>query len=190
MKYAYSQREITVPDTVSFKLDGKKIEIKGPKGTVKRDFSHAKNVELSSPAKGKILIESRFPRKADLAMLGTLEGHIKNMILGVTVGFKYKMIIAYSHFPLTVKVDKDILEITNYTGERGKRLVPILGNVKVTATKENVIIEGIDKEEVSLNAGRFQQAAKIRFKDRRIFQDGIYIMEKWAGDALLWHVKT
>jgi large subunit ribosomal protein L6 len=190
MKYAYSQREVTVPDKISFKLDGKKVEIKGPKGTITRDFSHAKNVELSSPAKGKILIETRFPRKADLAMIGTLEGHIKNMILGVTVGFKYKMVIAYSHFPLTVKVNKDILEITNYTGERGMRTVPIVGNVKITTTKENVVIEGIDKEEVSLNAGRFQQAAKIRFKDRRIFQDGIYVYEKYAGDQLLWHIKT
>ncbi len=190
MKYAYSQREVTVPDKISFKLDGMKIEIKGPKGTIVRDFSHAKNVEITSPVKGKILIETRFPRKADLAMIGTIEGHIKNMILGVTVGFKYKMVIAYSHFPLTVKVNKDILEISNYTGERGIRLVPILGNVKITATKENVVIEGIDKEEVSLNAGRIQQAAKVRFKDRRVFQDGIFVYEKWNGDQLLWHVKT
>ncbi|MBN2152053.1 MAG: 50S ribosomal protein L6 [Candidatus Lokiarchaeota archaeon] len=190
MKYAYSKREMTVPDKVSFKLDGKRVEVKGPKGTIARDFSHAKNVELSSPAKGKILIEARFPRKADLAMLGTLEGHIKNMILGVTVGFTYKMIIAYSHFPLTVKINNDVLEISNYTGERGVRLVPILGNVKITATKESVVIEGIDKEEVSLNAGRIQQAAKVRFKDRRVFQDGIFVYEKFAGDQLLWHVKT
>ncbi|NMC08434.1 MAG: 50S ribosomal protein L6 [Candidatus Lokiarchaeota archaeon] len=190
MKYAYSQREVTVPDKVTFKVDGKKIEMKGAKGTMIKDFSHAKNIDITSPAKGKILIECRFPRKADLAMLGTLEGHIKNMILGVTVGFKYKMIIAYSHFPLTVKVNKDILEITNYTGERGMRTVPIVGNVKVTATKDSVVIEGIDKDEVSLNAGRFQQAAKVRFKDRRVFQDGIFVYEKYAGDQLLWHVKT
>jgi large subunit ribosomal protein L6 len=190
MKYAYAQREVKVPEKVSFKLDGMKVEVKGPKGSISRDFSHAKNVDITAPAKDKILVETRLPRKADLAMLGTLEGHIKNMITGVTVGFKYKMVIAYAHFPMTVNVKKDILEIANYTGERGLRTVPIVGNVKVTTSKDSVVIEGIDKEEVSLNAGRFQQAARIRFKDRRVFQDGIFVFEKWAGDHLLWHIKT
>nr|MDO8114416.1 50S ribosomal protein L6 [Candidatus Sigynarchaeota archaeon] len=193
MKYAYISREVKIPadQKVSCKLDGKKVEVKGPKGMVARDFSHARNVELNMPSKDKITVEAKFPRKADMAMVGTVEGHIKNMIIGVTQGFKYKMVIAYAHFPVTCSVDKNknIFEIKNFQGERGNRTVPIVGNVKITTTKDQVVIEGIDKEEVSLNAGRIQQCAKVFHKDRRIFQDGIYVFEKYAGESLFWHVK-
>lgn len=188
MKYAYIKREVKVPSNVTFKLDGKKIEVQGPKGQIARDFTHAKNIEMSAQD-DTILIEAKFPRKADMAMVGTIEGHIKNIILGVTQGFKYKMIIGYSHFPVTVKVNPSNVEIQNFQGERGARMVETSPNVKITSTKENVTIEGIDKDEVSMVAARIQLGTKVHHKDHRIFQDGIFVYEKWAGDNLIWHIK-
>ncbi|HME52047.1 MAG TPA: 50S ribosomal protein L6 [Candidatus Lokiarchaeia archaeon] len=189
MKYAYIKREVKVPSNVTLKLDDKKVAVKGPKGEITRDFSHAKNVEMSMQD-DTIVIEAKFPRKEQMALVGTLEGHIKNMILGVTQGFKYKMVIGYSHFPVTVKVNPDNnVEIQNFQGERGPRKVETSPNVKITSTKENVIIEGIDKEEVSMVAARLQQASRVHRKDHRIFQDGLFVFEKWAGDNLIWHIK-
>jgi len=188
MKYAYIKREVKVPSGVTLTLDGKKVEVKGPKGQIVRDLSHAKNIELSLQD-DTLAIEAKFPRKADMAMVGTAEGIIKNMILGTTVGYKYKMIIGYSHFPVTVKVNEGNVEIQNFQGERGPRRVETSLNVKITSTKENVIIEGIDKEEVSQVAARIQQGTKVHHKDHRIFQDGIFTYEKWAGDNLIWHIK-
>lgn len=191
MKYAYVVREVPIPldQKVSFKLDGKKVEVKGPKGTVSRDFSHARRLEISA-RKDAIVLEVKFPKKEDLAIIGTIEGHIKNMITGVTQGYRYKMKIAYAHFPITVKINKESVEIQNFIGERGHRVVSILGDVKITSTKEDVIIEGIDKDSVGQNAANIQKACKIRDKDLRVFQDGVYVYEKWAGEHLFWHVKT
>jgi large subunit ribosomal protein L6 len=188
MKYAYIKREVKVPSSVTLKLDGKKVEVKGTKGTITRDLGHAKNIEMSLQD-DTLVVEAKFPRKADMAMVGTAEGLVKNMILGVTQGFKYKMIIGYSHFPVTVKVNPDNVEIQNFQGERGARKVETSPNVKITSTKENVIIEGIDKDEVSIVAARIQQGTKVHHKDHRIFQDGIYVYEKWAGENLIWHIK-
>lgn len=192
MKYAYVSKEIKVPTDkgVSFKLDGKKIKIKGPKGTITRDFNHARSLAMETDGKDTILLEVKFPKKKDLAIIGTVCGHINNMITGVTDGFKYKLKIVYAHFPITVKVKNDVVEIQNFIGERGHRVVPIQGDVNIKATKEDVIIEGVDKELVGQNAANIQLKCKIKNKDLRIFQDGIYVYEKWAGDNVLWRVKT
>ncbi|MHA1792774.1 MAG: 50S ribosomal protein L6 [Promethearchaeota archaeon] len=193
VKYAYITREVKIPkdEGVSFILEGKVLTIKGPKGTVKRDFNHARNLEIFTEGDDTIVLLSKFPKKADLAIAGTIEGHVKNMIRGVTKGFLYKMKIVYAHFPITVKVDEKNkrIEIQNFTGERGHRVVPIKGDVKIKATKEDVIIEGIDKEIVGQNAANIQLRCKIKNKDLRIFQDGIYVYEKWAGDEKLWSIK-
>jgi large subunit ribosomal protein L6 len=191
MKYAYVTREVPIPadKKVSAKVTGKVVEIKGPKGSLTRDFAHAKNISITMPSADKIVLESRFPKKQELATIGTLEGHIKNLILGVTEGYKFKMKIVYAHFPITVKVNNNILEIQNFIGERGNRTVKIANDVKVSATKEDVIVEGIDKEKVGQMAATIQLRCKIRNKDRRIFEDGIYCYEKWSGSTLLWHIK-
>ena len=43
-------------------------------------------------------------RKKRNAMLGTARSIIRNMVRGVTVGYKFKMVLAYSHFPIVVNV--------------------------------------------------------------------------------------
>ncbi|MBD3186585.1 50S ribosomal protein L6 [Candidatus Bathyarchaeota archaeon] len=194
VKYAYISREVKVPldEGVSFKLEGKQLEITGPRGTVGRDFRHAKNIQLSVVNEDTIAISAKLPKRKELALVGTLEGHIKNMISGVTKGFTYKLKIVYSHFPITVKVNKksNNVEIQNFIGERGHRVVPIRGDVNIKTTKEDVIIEGSDKELVGQNAANIQLKCKIKDKDLRIFQDGIYVYEKLVGDQVFWKVKT
>ena len=36
------------------------------------------------------------------------------MITGVQIGFKYKMRFVYSHFPINVTVNADMIEIRNF----------------------------------------------------------------------------
>jgi len=43
-------------------------------------------------------------KKKRNAVLGTVRSTIRNMIQGVTVGYKFKMVLAYSHFPIVVNV--------------------------------------------------------------------------------------
>ncbi len=38
----------------------------------------------------KVVVEARFPKKKDKAMLGTIRSHINNMIIGLTDGFTYR----------------------------------------------------------------------------------------------------
>ena len=43
-------------------------------------------------------------KKKRNALLGTVRSIIRNMINGVSVGYKFKMVLAYSHFPIVVNV--------------------------------------------------------------------------------------
>ncbi|MEM2537643.1 MAG: 50S ribosomal protein L6, partial [Candidatus Bathyarchaeia archaeon] len=107
--------------------------------------------------------------------------HINNMITGVRKGFTYKLKIVFSHFPISVKVQGNTVLIENFTGERSPRKAKIIGNVKVKVQGDDVIVQGINLEEVSQTAANIEQATKIRRKDPRVFLDGIYLYERSEG---------
>jgi large subunit ribosomal protein L6 len=181
MRLPEISKTIQVPDNVDVKVDGKKINVKGAKGSLTRDFSFA---SISIEGEGKnIRISAKWPRKKEAALVGTIYSHINNMITGVTKGYSYKLKIVFSHFPISVKVlDKSIL-IENFTGERRPRRIKIVGDAKVKIDPEDIIVEGINLEQVSQTAANIEQSTRVRRKDPRVFLDGIYVYERNEGAA-------
>ena len=170
---------IETPDDVQVDLEGRKITVKGPKGTLVRDFSFT---PISIELNGKnVRISAEWPRKKEASLVGTLHSHIQNMITGVTKGFTYKLKIVFSHFPISVKLKDKTVQIENFTGERHPRRAKIIGNVQVKIQSEDVIVQGIDLEDVSQTAANVEQATKVKRKDPRIFLDGLYVYERIEG---------
>jgi len=170
---------VEIPDGVEGTLDGRVVTIRGEKGALTRDFSHAPvTIRLEGKA---VTVQASWPRKKEAALVGTVRSHIKNMIKGVTIGFTFKMKIVFSHFPITVKIQGKNFTIANFTGERSPRIAKIMGNTKVTVNGDDVIIQGINLEDVSQTAANIQNSTKIRSKDPRVFLDGIYVYEKLEG---------
>lgn len=184
VKMAYARTEIPISENIEIILDDKIATVKGPKGELKKDFSHS--VVNIYKKENKIIIDYYLPRKKERAQVGTIASHIKNMIKGVTEGFIYKMKTVYSHFPFTVKVDKVKREvlIENFLGERAPRKAKIVGNAKVTVKNDTVLIEGIDIEEVGQTTANIQRATRIKNKDPRIFMDGIYVYMKGGKELV------
>ncbi len=172
---------IQVPDNVDVKLDGKKISVKGTKGSLTRDFSFAP-IEIEGEGKN-IRIWANWPRKKEAALVGTITSHIQNMITGVTKGYTYKLKIVFSHFPISVKIQGKFVMIENFTGERRARKVKIIGDVKVKIDPEDIIVEGANLEDVSQTAANIEQSTRVRRKDPRVFLDGIYVFERNEGVA-------
>lgn len=169
--------EIEIPENVTVEVNGKVIKVKGPKGEVTRDFSHARKVNIRVE-NNKVIVETFFARRKEKAIVYAIAAHIRNMITGVTKGFRYWLKIIYSHFPITVKVEGDKVLIINFLGEKAPRVAKIVGNARVKVQKNDVIVEGINIEEVGQTAANIEQATKIRGFDRRVFVDGIYIYKK------------
>jgi len=181
MRLPEISKTIQVPDNVDASLEGKKVIVKGAKGSLTRDFSF---VPIAIEGEGKnIRVWAKWPRKKEAALVGTITSHIQNMITGVTKGYSYKLKIVFSHFPISVKVQGKTLLIENFTGERKARRVKIIGDVKVKIEPDDIIIEGINLEDVSQTAANIEQATRVRRKDPRVFLDGIYVYERNEGVA-------
>ncbi|WP_409199547.1 50S ribosomal protein L6 [Methanobrevibacter sp. DSM 116169] len=166
---------IEIPEGVEVIID-KDISIKGPNGQISRNFSYP-NVKISKDDNSIVLVTS-FPKKKDKSMIGTTKAHLNNMIKGVTDGFTYHMKIVFAHFPMTVKVNKDKINIDNFLGERHPRMANVVGGAKVSVKGDEVTITGVNKEDVGQTMANLEQATKIKGRDPRVFQDGIYLVSK------------
>ncbi|HIQ03191.1 MAG TPA: 50S ribosomal protein L6 [Desulfurococcales archaeon] len=177
-KIVHVVEEIEIPENVEVKVNGLTVEVKGPKGTLTRDFSHARDIQIRIE-NGKVIVETYFANRRKKALVGSIAAHIRNMIKGVTRGFTYKLKIVYSHFPISVKVVGREVIIENFLGEKAPRKAKIIGDdVKVTVKGDEVIVEGIDIEHVGQTAANIELATKIKGYDPRVFLDGIYIYER------------
>jgi len=179
MRAVETVRSVEIPEGVEVKVEGRIVAVIGEKGTVTRDFSHA-SVSISLE-ENVVKVQANWPRKKEASLVGTISSHIKNMITGVTKGFTYKLKIVFSHFPISVKVKEKTVAIGNFTGERSLRVTRIMGEAKVAVKGDDVIVQGINIEDVSQTAANIERATKVKLKDPRVFLDGIYVYERHEG---------
>ena len=177
VKIDYLSELIDVPENVKVEVSGGVVKVSGPKGQLMRDFSKS-GIKILSLPDGKVLLEVWNANRKLKAMIGTVASHVRNMIKGVTQGFRYELKVVYAHFPISVKVKEDRVVIENFLGERSPRVARIVGNVKVTVSGDTIVVEGIDKEQVSQTAANIHLATHIKGLDPRVFMDGIYIVKK------------
>ncbi len=174
------KKTIEIPNDVEVKIQEKKVIVKGKKGEIEKDFFNpVYNKFIKMNVNNNVFEVESITDKRDIkALVGTIESHVKNMIKGVSEGYTCIMKIHYLHFPINVSVKGDEVHIKNFLGEKGDRIAKIVGGVKVNAGKDEIVITGINKEDVGQTAANIEQACFVKNKDRRVFQDGIFIYKK------------
>jgi len=170
------KHEIQIPEGIEAKLEGFDLHIKGPKGELVREFKHTR-VKMSIKD-GKIVISCPLPKKKEYALAGTWKAHVENMIKGVAEGFEYHLKIVYAHFPIKVTVKGRKVVIENFLGEKAQRYAYIFGDTTVEVKGDTVIVRSINKEHAGQTAANIEKATRIKNRDPRVFQDGIYIVKK------------
>ncbi|CAH8547047.1 unnamed protein product [Schistosoma curassoni] len=182
MKIIKSSETVNVPPGIKVKAIKRVVYVKGPRGSLKRDFGHL-SLDIKVFSK-KVVVTKYFGNRKELAAVRTVCSHIGNMIKGVTSGYRYKLKSVYAHFPINMIPSNDgsKLEIRNFLGEKANKLVPMEPGVKISATgvKDEIQVEGNDIEKVAKCAALIQQSCKVRHKDIRKFLDGIYVSGKEA----------
>jgi len=175
------ERVVDIPEGVEVSVEGDDVsgyvvKVKGPKGENSRRLKF-RDVHITVED-GKVKVYTDSVKKKQRAMVGTFAAHIKNLIRGVTEGFQYKLKLVYSHFPVKLRVEGDEVVIENFLGEKYPRRAKIVGRAQVKIKGNDIIVEGIDKEECGQTAANLEQTTRIKNLDIRVFQDGIYIVEK------------
>ncbi|MEW5760021.1 MAG: 50S ribosomal protein L6 [Candidatus Thermoplasmatota archaeon] len=168
--------KIVLPKNIIFEMKGNLATVKGEKGSINRTFFYpGVNIKVAGD---EVTLYSDTKDKKSKAVVNCWLAHIKNMIEGVANGHKYKMKIIYSHFPIKVLVKGENVLIENFLGEKRPRKAKIVGKTNVDIKSDSIIVSGIDIEDVGQTCANIELATRIKNRDPRVFQDGIYIVEK------------
>jgi large subunit ribosomal protein L6 len=176
MKIKKLQTAIEIPESVQVSVSGFEVLIKGNKGEVKRNFSNPKVKILAEGNTVKFVSENATKREKTL--MNSFAAHVKNMFRGVTEGHLYVLKICSGHFPMNVSLQGKDLSVKNFLGERFPRKIILKEGVTAKIEGDNIKIESCDKEIAAQTAASIEQLTKVRNRDLRVFQDGIWIIIK------------
>ncbi len=168
--------KIEIPEGVEVSVDRDVVIVKGEQGENKREFDLS-NLTLEKQ-ENEIVVGNKKATKREKKMLKTITAHIQNMIKGVQEKFEYRLKVCFSHFPITVDVQGNTAEVKNFLGEKVPRRVRIPEGVDMKVDKDIITVSSINKELAGQAAANFEAATRVPMKDRRIFQDGIFIINK------------
>ncbi|HTW40282.1 MAG TPA: 50S ribosomal protein L6 [Thermoplasmata archaeon] len=172
------REEFGIPSGVKFTVGPGKLSAKGPLGTVERPFP-SDVLELSvdgTTVHLRLLIPS--DRKRSLSLLRTWAAHLKNIAGGLTAGVEAKMKVVAAHFPMKVSVRGEEVVIENFLGEKFPRTTKLWHGTKAVVEGDIVTLSGYDVEQVGQSAANIERVTHIRDYDPRVFQDGIYLIER------------
>lgn len=169
--------EIELPEGITANVEDDVLIMKKDDKEIKRVLVSLINIVVKG---NKIIVSADRSRKIETKLFGTFKAHVRNMIKGLTEGFEYKLRVSNVHFPMNVSFDanKNLFTIKNFLGEKKDRLINTVPGVDVKINGEDVIVSGYDIEKTGQVATNIEKGAKVRGKDRRIYQDGIFIIQK------------
>ncbi len=172
------RKEIVIPQGMEVEI-GEVITIKHKNVVVQKRLTYPTvTIEKKND---KIIIEPKRFTKREKKIINTFKSHLQNMIKGVQEPYEYKVKICASHFPMTVTLEGKKLIVKNFLGEKVPRVAVVVENAEVKIEGELITIKSADKEIAGQTAANFEQCTRITNKDRRIFQDGLWITQKSRG---------
>jgi len=171
---------VEIPEGVEIKIEKNEIEVSGKEGTIKKEINLS-NIETKREG-NKILVGGEKITKSEKKMIYTIISHLRNMMKGVQEKYTYEIKVCFNHFPITLDVSGNEAKIKNFLGEKVPRKAKILDGVEIDVKKDSITLKSINKEAAGQTAANFEAATKIRNRDRRVFQDGLFIINKCGKD--------
>lgn len=169
--------KVDLPQGITFEMnDTGLIKVKGAKGEAERRLLHP--LVSIKKAGDSITLVTKSSKKKSKRMINSYHAHVMNLLRGAQEAFVYKLKICSGHFPMTVKQEGEKIVVSNFLGEKIPRQAKVLPGVKVKIDKEVITVESANVESAGQTAANIETATRIKGRDRRVFQDGIYITEK------------
>ena len=167
------KQTIVIPQGTEVKLSGANLSVKGPKGTLGRDFPGDITINIEG---NTIKLNPNKTGNRDLnALWGTYASHIKNMIIGVNEGYTKKLILEGVGF----KSDVSGQNLNLALGFSHPVIVKIPEGITATAEKNVITITGIDKELVGSFAASVRALKKPEpYKGKGMRYEGEIIRRK------------
>ena len=143
---------IAVPAGVEVKIDGPVVTVKGPKGTITKEFNHLMKISLDG---SQVIVERPDDENLSKSLHGLTRTLVHNMVTGVTEGFKKELEINGVGYRCEKK-GKDVIMNLGFSHQV---IVSDTDEIKLEVPAPNkIIVTGIDKQKVG------QMASEIRSK--------------------------
>ncbi|MCL5011464.1 MAG: 50S ribosomal protein L6 [Candidatus Marsarchaeota archaeon] len=168
--------EIEIPDGVKVEVKGGAIDISFNNLSKNIKFNEKIAVVSSEEGKVKLKLKEKERRKS-VAILYSVKAHILKAFKGFKTPFVKNLEVVYAHFPVSIEVKKDEVLIKNFLGERIPRIARVMPGVEVKVEGQKITVKGFDKDGVGQTASNIVRSVKIKNKDIRVFQDGVYYVQ-------------
>lgn len=137
-----AKKPTTIPAGVDVTITGRSITVRGPQGSLTRDFDMSTiGIEIEG---NEITFTKKKENPFSRALWGTYASHVRNMIIGVTTPYTKKLILEGIGFKADVKNGNVEMAL----GFSHPVSVKIPEGLTVTAEKNNLTVTGINKEQV------------------------------------------
>jgi large subunit ribosomal protein L6 len=171
---------IELKDGATASVNGRIVTVKGKRGELSREV---KSLTIVPSVQGSnIVLKAADGNKRDKRMIFAMSAHIRNMVIGVTEGHKVVLKVCASHFPMNITISGRDFTVKNFFGEKVPRSLKLKEGVEVKLDGQMINVEGPDIEKVGQTAASIEQLCRITNRDKRIFQDGIYIINKYGQE--------
>lgn len=149
-----AKKPTTIPAGVEVTIDNGTVTVKGPKGTLTRNFDiNIIGIEING---NEITFTKIKDTPFSRALWGTYASHVRNMMNGVTEPFVKKLILEGIGYKCDVKGQN----IEMALGFSHPVVKPIPEGLTVTSEKNNLTISGINKEQVGAFAADIRALKK------------------------------
>lgn len=145
------KKPIPLPQGVEYKQEGRTFTVKGPKGSLSRDFPRTVDVSLED---GQLIVVRNGESKDARAMYGTARALLANMVQGVSEGFSRRLLIEGTGY--RAEPQGSNLQLNMGYSHPVLILAPEGVTFEVARGNKELTINGIDKEVIG------ELAAKIR----------------------------
>lgn len=169
-------RKVSIPEGVVCTIEGSKITLsKGPVSISRALLLPGLKVSKEG---SELLLKVSSGNKKTNAKLNSFASSLKAILAGIGKKYVYLLESCNVHFPMTLKAEKNRLVINNFLGEKSPRSANIVLGAEVVITGSEIKVSSHDPEAAGQTAANIEIATKIKNRDRRVFQDGIFIKQK------------
>ncbi len=166
------KKPVEIPNGVKITLAGRTVTIAGPKGTLK--YEHRPEVAVKvDEAQNKLIVENKDNRKEAKPFHGLTRALLRNMVEGVSTGFKKELEV--NGVGWTAQVQGRKLKLV--VGYADPRVLDIPQGVEVQVQQNKITISGADRQLV----GQFAAATRAQRKPEPYNAKGI----KYADEVIV-----
>ena len=149
------KKPIAIPDGVEVRIDGAKIEAKGPKGVLALEINPQSKVKI---VEKEVIVEKGGHSKEAGAIWGLMRSLISNVITGVKDGYEKKLELQGVGFRMSMQGKKLVLAL----GFSHPVEVETPDDLTVKVEDNNTLsISGIDKQRVGQFAAEIRSLKKV-----------------------------